>query len=186
MQDEQANNHERQVQVEPKDSQASAHKPGPEGLGGWLIVVGLGLVATLPMAAFEIWVTLPLLLDDPKGALNRLMMICGTECPGYIKPILMLNLATIIIGIGLHLWSIVLFFAKHLWFPKVFIGTSLLLMTVELLWLSVAWLTSAQGSGASIAGLALYDLAKLVVPTLIWVSYMLMSVRVANTFVRRW
>lgn len=151
-----------------------------QGLGGWLVLVGLG-VAFTPfrlMADLAEW-----------SALFDLRAWTGLAHPagtffhpsfGIVLPMVVLaNTALLLIS----LWQVVLFFGRHRLFPRVFIGflvTSLLAQGVDWGMLLAVPSLGEDGTGMEVSR----DLVRSMMTCVIWIPYVLQSRRVKNTFVR--
>ena len=149
-------------------------------LGGWLILVGLGVVfspvrllmTTLP--AYQ-----PLLQSDVWSALT------SEDSPAY-HPLwgpLLVGEITVNLGIFLaSLYLIYLFFTRHWLFPSFYIGivlTSLVFIPAD------AWLVSiVLQEQPMFDANTTRELVRTLIGALIWIPYMLMSERVKTTFVK--
>lgn len=150
-----------------------------EGLGGWLILVGISvvlspfetlIVVSVILTQFsktDIWTHLPIskiLVSHPFFSL-------------FILAVLLTILAFFIVSVYL----IYLFFRKKKLFPKVFIITSvsLLLYLVVAILLSKVLITTQKPSHDYFTTLVQAGL-----DSIIWVLYMLKSKRVKATFIR--
>jgi hypothetical protein len=152
---------------------------GPSGLGGWLVLVGIGLMVMPIRLAFLLLQTFPPLFRD---GVWEALTTPGTESYHALwGPLLIFELVGntlfIVVGIAM-LW---LFFQRSRRFPALFMAV----MVVNVLFVLVdAWLgtfvlpndpmfdpDTARGFGRALIAAA------------IWVPYMSGSKRVANTFV---
>ena len=152
---------------------------GPKGLGGWLILVAIGLIVTpIKLGLLMINTFVPLFKDGTMQALTT----PGSE---HYHP-----LWTLIVGyemVGNSLFALcfigltVLFFSRSRRFPRLYIVAVLA---------NLAFLLGDGLIGSQIPALASSDniesvgeIAKSLVACCIWVPYMLVSKRVKNTFV---
>jgi Protein of unknown function (DUF2569) len=160
---------------------SDTHEAGPAGLGGWLVLVGLGLVST-PISVFVFLLQNfpPLFSDGTWAALPT----PGSEtyhplwAPLFIFEIVG-NLAFVLTG----LWLLTLFFRRSNNFPTVFIW----FVSINVLFILVdAWLGSfVLPEEPMFDPATTQELARSVVSSAVWVPYMLSSKRVRNTFVVR-
>lgn len=166
--------------VSNRESVARTAKPnGPVGLGGWLVLLGIGLILApfkmfaeaLEMVSSDLLKSLLIkpefLADDPYWPFGY---------HPWWKPLLIFDLlgnAGIII---LSLILPVLFFRRSRHFPSVFIATGVIAVASILV---SAWLWS------SITGIPMfnYDAARALGSWCIWVPYLALSKRVQSTFV---
>lgn len=151
-----------------------------EGLGGWLILVGLGVVLS-PLRI--IGQTLPIYADVFSAEAWAALTTPGTE--DYIPFLSPYLIAEVSINVGLVLaWIFIafLFFSKKRAFPKWYIGT--LLFTLVFVLIDALALKLVAPDKPVFDGDTVKELARLLVTTLIWVPYMLVSERVKLTFVR--
>jgi hypothetical protein len=149
-------------------------------LGGWLILVGFGLCAAL------IWRPL-FVIQNWEGYFSttswQAVAIPGGERyhPMY-APALIFEVLGNIWLFGLNVLALCLYFAKRRIFPKVFI--TLLLATVAFVVLDEVLCYSLPGLTETKHGNSGRVLARSLIQTAIWCSYMLASKRVKATFVR--
>ena len=148
--------------------------PGPRGLGGWLVLVVLGLFSGLvsdvrtvtedylSMFTDGTWST----VTDPSGYSYHPVI-------GFVVLWEMAFYIAFVVVQGVLIW---LFFRKSVWFPKTYI------------WFLVAIIIFVISDTITLT--LLYDQAfslgiAWIIPSGIWISYMRVSKRVKNTFVRR-
>ena len=149
-----------------------------KGLGGWLILVGLGVVVapfrmlfnTLP--AYE-----PLLQSDIWHALT------SPDSAAYHPlwgPLLIGEIAVNSAIFLASLYLIYLFFAKHRWFPSAYIGIvmfSLVFIPAD------AWLVSiVLPEEPMFDPETTKEFVRTLIGAVIWIPYMLVSKRVKATF----
>lgn len=147
-----------------------------KGLGGWLILVGIGLIASIGLITYA---TVPLLsiLDSEVWAFltDYQPDIFNEKMKGMLWGMIIAN-AVLLAG---FLYLIYLFFKKHYLFPTAFIVIQIIAFIFALPYSYVANLLDPSDPApffdASFFRSALF--------TLIWITYMLKSVRVKNTFV---
>lgn len=151
-----------------------------QGLGGWLIIVSLGLIITP--------INLGVLLYRSGGPLlkNGLLQSLSSPTSQYYNPSLftLITAETFINGLLLILsiWLIVIFFLKKPAFPKLFIGvvTASLVYTIGDVWAASLVLPDEPVFDAD----TVKSLTQNTVRFLIWVPYMIVSKRVKATFVK--
>ena len=150
------------------------------GLKGWLLLVGLGVVlAPFRIAAVFFPTFIPLISEGTW----RVLVTPGHAAynPLWI-PLLALEF-TYNIGMMLAaVWLNALFFTKHRFFPRVYIALAalpLLILPLD------AWLVSLiLPENAVFDEQTVEELIRSLVACAIWIPYMLKSKRVAATFIR--
>jgi len=152
----------------------------PSGLGGWLILVGFGIVGgplMVVVALVKVW---PLF-----GAANwhDLTAQSGARySPGWQAYLIYVIVANIALIAGAILLGF-LFFQRRRRFPRVYIGFLLFIAAANIV--STILSSSVSVHGENSAGAApLQSLVQVFVQLGIWIPYMLTSKRVKNTFVR--
>jgi len=110
---------------------------GPKGLGGWLILVGLGVVIT-PFRLLAIYV--PLYLGIFKNGTWEALTTAGSESYHALwGPLLVGEILCNFGVIAVSIYMMYLYFAKHYLFPKFYIG----LIIFSLVFIPLdAWLVS--------------------------------------------
>lgn len=157
-----------------------AEEKNLEGLGGWLILVGLAIIIS-PFRIFA--TTFPIYSEIFSSGSWGTLTIPGSEAYDALwAPILLgeivINVALVLIWI----YIIFLFFTKKNEFPKWYIGA--------LVFTLVFMLVDALAIKAVVPDEPLFDpetgieLARIFVGTIIWIPYMLLSKRVKATFVK--
>lgn len=151
-----------------------------EGLGGWLILVGLGIIISPIRIAVQIYQIYSGIFSN--GSWTALTTP-GTETYNPLwAPILIGEVA---INGGLFLmWVFIafLFFSKKRVFPKFYIGILLFTLTFILL--------DALATRSVLPNVPIFDdetikaFGQSLIASLIWVPYMLVSKRVKATFVK--
>lgn len=155
---------------------ATTEQKNLAGLGGWLILVGVGVVLS-PLAMF-----LQMIQGYPplfSGGSWEALTTPGAESYHPLwGPVLITEVAA---NAGLLLARfllVYLFFAKKRAFPKWFIGITLfnmIFVVADMLAFRAIW-PDMEISGA--------DALSSIIPSLIWVIYMMRSKRVKATFVK--
>ena len=163
----------------PVREQASSDaKPEPEGLGGWLILVAIGLAATaVRITYFVLSTLLPIFTGDTWHDLTT----SGT--PAYHPlwgPLLVFEVCGNALVVALALTLLVLFFRKSPLFPT---------LAVVYLALNVVFVVGDYFMGGMIPAVAasndpdsMKEVVRSLVGAAIWIPYMLRSKRVKNTF----
>lgn len=151
-----------------------------EGLGGWLILVGLGLIIG-PLRMLYEYVPLYVgLFDDGTFAL---LSTPGTaDYTAYFAPLIYAEIALNTALVCAWLTAGVLFFTRRQLFPRLYIGI-LLFTPLFIVADAFAFLLVAPDEPVFDPATSL-ELMRAVIPALIWVPYMLVSKRVRATFVR--
>lgn len=150
-----------------------------KGLGGWLILVGIGVVvAPIRLLAFSIPTFKPIFED---GTWEALTTVGSKAYDPLWAPLLIGEISFNAIMIVATLCLIFLFFSKHYFFPKLYIGIAV----VSLIFIPFdAWLvTRIFPSEPMFDPDTTREFMRALIGTLIWVPYMLVSKRVKATFV---
>lgn len=163
--------------AENKDTAQTAE---PQGIGGWLILVAIGIV----MGPIVLLVTtLPLLFD--LLAIENWNVLTNPNSKSYIPYFVELvtgeMLANALMFIA-SLWLAVLFFTKHRWFARVYIVyvlVSALILVIDTYLVSIVLPDMPIWDEETVRGFFRSAIA-----ICIWVPYMLVSRRVKNTFIR--
>lgn len=153
----------------------------PDGLGGWLVLVGIGIVLTpLRILNNVLEAYLPVFTDGTWVSMTT------PGSPAYYP-----LLATTIVGevtfdLGMAVafgYLIYLFFAKDYRFPRFFIGVFLL----PLIFIPAdAWIVTSfvMPDKPMFDRETTFEFARVLITVMIWVPYMLLSKRVKATFVK--
>jgi hypothetical protein len=152
---------------------------GPKGLGGWLILVGLGVVLAPLMQIKSVyeWYWVPL----RDGQFFAWINPSSPDFVPYAKTLIITETVVNNLLILGSLWLVYLFFRKRRLFPTVYIAlmiASIVVMVVDPLVVKQVFSLAEAFDKESIR-----DLTKMIVSSLIWIPYMLLSSRVKNTFV---
>lgn len=174
MEDKQPLGENTQIQTSTQNAQDNLR-----GLGGWLILVGIGIVLgpiRLLLSLYkDFWVPLS------QGGFAELTTP-GTQ--SYIPWFYEIIVAETIVNVLIVLcsfWMIYLFFAKRRLFPKVFIG--LYAFSIFFMVADGAILATIFPAEIIFDAVFYTDTARLLIQSCVWVPYMLVSKRVKNTFV---
>lgn len=159
-----------------KKQKVASNKHVKAGLGGWLIIVGLGLILGLLLGIYGLWENL-----------NVLPIIDSVAISGF-KYIFYIETLVQVIYLVISIYLLNLFFKKRKNFPKYY-SLSLYSMICWALisYLMYASLPMTEIAHKEILGDILYeslrDLFKIFTSSMIWIIYMHKSKRVKATFV---
>lgn len=151
-----------------------------EGLGGWLLLVGLGIIIT----PLKIIVTLfPIYKEMFTNGLLQALTTPGTDAYNPIWATLVIGERTINGGLVLA-WIFIafLFFSKKKLFPKWYI--SILLFNVAFILIDTLAIQLVFPDEPAFDAETTKEIVRSLIAALIWVPYMLMSKRVKATFVK--
>jgi hypothetical protein len=153
--------------------------PSPVGLGGWLVLVGIGLfVAPISLAMFLLTTFTPSFQD---GTWEALTSPDGWAYHPLWAPLLIFEMVGNGVFILLGLYLLVLYFGRRSRFPKLYIAcvfANLVFIFVDA-WLGSFVLPDEPMFDVETAG----EIGKSLIAAAIWVPYMRVSKRVRNTFV---
>jgi len=147
-------------------------------IGGWLILVGLGVLLRPFYLLFSLY---PMYRDMFAPAQWEMLRTAGRMAYGPLFiPFIYVELIINILFLLAALYQIYLFVMRDHRFPKFFIIFMLLNLAFILL---DAWLGGMITEEPTFDPSTLQEIKRILIPSLIWVPYMLMSVRVKETFV---
>ena len=151
-----------------------------EGLGGWLILVAIGIV----FSPFRIIVELfPLYLDIFKDGYWEVLTTPGTDAYHVMwAPIILAEMSINVILVFVWLFVIFLFFTKKKMFPKWYIG--ILLFTLTFIFMDAFAVKVVAPHEPMFDDATVSEIIRTLLPCLIWIPYMLISKRVKATFIR--
>jgi len=150
------------------------------GLGGWLILIGLGLVFSLFRLVFLVIQTLNVFSLWKWQALTT---PGGISYQPAMAPVLIFELLGQLTTLTLCLFTLVLFFQKRRVFPRWFIG--MLVFNLIFIFLDAVAVKGLLHSSKPQTGITLTrNLTRAVIGCSIWIPYMCVSRRVKSTFVR--
>ena len=156
-------------------------EPEPEGLGGWLILVAVGLAWSLVLMLTQLWRDfLPLLLEDQWALLTS--PSSDTYHPLW-APLLIFEVVLIIAFVAASIVCLALFFRRSPHFPRIMIAyylATLVFVATDLFLSNFIPAVAAASNAATIR-----PLGQAIVTCAIWVPYMQRSRRVHNTFGER-
>ncbi len=170
---------------------AGPGRAGPEGLGGWLILVGLGLIGSPVQLGFELAKVYRPLMEE--GVWAELTVPGGLIYHSGWAPLLGGEIAFNASNILAQLFLMYLFFTRRRIFPNLFIGLALIRPVFIFLDAHLgAWVYNEAVAGLDLPVEPVFDpdtarsLALGLIYALVWVPYMIFSRRVKNAFIRPW
>lgn len=151
----------------------------PKGLGGWLILVGIGVVLNPITLIFQLYTLYYQAYLD--GTFTYLTDPSSSGYHPYWMPFLAFEIIGNLIILGVAVWLVYLYFSKHRRFPKtyIFLQVSSLIFLIADAWLITLILPDLGPMDPE----TLRDIGRAVGVVAIWVPYMLLSKRVKATFV---
>ena len=152
-----------------------------KGLGGWLILVGIGVViAPIRLLVTYIPMYKPIFED---GTWEALTSVNSSVYNPLWGPLLLGEIVYNSIMVAASIYLIYLFFSKHYLFPKLYIA----IVAVSLVFIPLdAWLVTKILPAEPIFGPeTTKEFMRVLIGGLIWVPYMLISKRVKATFVEK-
>ncbi len=152
-----------------------------KGLGGWLILVGFGRVVSVLQSFFIMFTMfIPLLTN---GTLKELSSPVSEAYSPLWIPTIYFEFGGNLIILGLHIALCVLFFMKKRLFPKLFIRTYIFMLAFAII--DAMILRYLQSTITfDINANSFVEIFQIFGVAVIWIPYMLKSVRVRNTFVQ--
>lgn len=149
------------------------------GLGGWLILVAIGLVVTPLRLLFLVgWTQRHIFSQDVWEAVT---LPGGAAYQEWLGPLIINEVAGNLAVLVLGCWALVLFFRRHRFFPRVFITMSVLgLVLVVCDAVAAHYLIT----GTDNTGDTWMEIGRSLMQVCVWVPYMLLSKRVKYTFTR--
>ena len=168
-----------QAPQSPAEDTANIPAEGPKGLGGWLILVCIGLCGSiLRLSLILVNTYLPIFVQNQWELFTT---------PGYEyyhplwRPLLLFEIAANLVILMLSGYLLYLFFTKSRRFPRFFIGWLLLGLFFVISDLFLSNLIPAVAGADKTESLR--EISRTIAYALIWIPYMLLSERVKNTFV---
>ena len=152
-----------------------------KGLGGWLILVGIGVVLSpIRILAFCVSTYAPIFSDGTWGALTTPSSEAYTP---YFGALLICEIVLNATFLVVSFYLIYLFFTKHYLFPKFFIAFIIFLLVFILL---DTWIVNLIFPEESMFDPeTAEEIGRILGAALIWIPYMLISKRVKATFVEK-
>ena len=159
------------------DPRALGHPKGiPSGLGGWLVVPAIGLIATPIATLYVLYTSLDALAADTWASLTTF----GRESYHALwAPILLFDLIAMLGTFVFGILLIFLFFSRRSSVPRIFICFQL--ATSATMLIDVAMINAIPQADP----VDMPQTIRTLLGSVIWIAYFLQSVRVRNTFVVR-
>lgn len=151
---------------------------GPSGLGGWLILVMIGMILTpIRLGTFIATTLVPLY----RNGTWEILTSPGSESYHPLwAPLLIFEFVVNLVFILACMALLGLFFTKSRRFPRMFI----IFIAANLIFLVVDYVLGGQIPAVAAEGpVGAVEIVRTLIAALIWVPYMLVSKRVKNTFV---
>lgn len=157
-----------------------AISPQPEGLGGWLALVGLGIVASPLKMIYELYNTY--LSVFAKGTWSLLTTPGAQSYNPAWGPLIIFEIAINVCLTALWIYIGYLYFSKKYRFKNWYIATLLITLLFPIIDFIATGILFPQLSkaGANEPGQTI----RLAIISGIWITYILKSERVRNTFVK--
>lgn len=152
-----------------------------KGLGGWLILVGIGVVISPIRLLVTFIPSYKPIFED--GTWEALTTVSSEVYDPLWGPLLIGEIAYNSIMVAASAYLIYLFFSKHYLFPKIYIA----IVTVSLVFIPLdAWLvTKVLPTEPMFDPETTKEFVRVLIVGIIWVPYMLISKRVKATFVEK-
>ncbi len=157
--------------------------PNPRGFGGWMIMLSLGLIFVFAHSLSRIW-TEYLPVFQPEN-LNVYTLPASEYFVPYISGLLFAELALSFLFSVALAFLLILLFKRSRYFPRLFVFTMLshliLLTAIALIFDAV----TADIQYPDEIGITEGEFYSSIYVTVVWGSYVLLSRRVYNTFLRK-
>lgn len=155
---------------------SEAKKTAKAGLGGWLALVGLGLIIALGYQAYNLVSYLPLFNES-------------FDIPGYL-PLLYIEFFASLFIVSAEAYLLYLYFKKNFKFPQYYITFLIavaIYVVLDHLWLAslVAPTATEQKVISDTLSNNFCEVTRTIVFSVIWISYMKKSKQVKATFINR-
>jgi hypothetical protein len=172
----------------PIDERSAAFAPGPRGLGGWLVLPIIGLVATCFLAIA--WMLANAIPIFQSGAWGNLTNSDSSLYLSWFAPTILFEIFVNAVLIVLPIFLLVLLFRKRSIVPRLLSGFyAFVLFTTALdaIVMITVGVSSIRDAGYFEAAQTMADetitaLVRAVLAAAIWIPYFLVSKRVKNTF----
>src|SRR5262245_7213396 len=153
---------------------------GPVGLGGWLVLVGLGLFLSPLFVVYRLWRDFVPIFRE--GSWEAITTPGNAAYNLWWGPLILAEAFINVVIIAVSILLLVLFFERSNRFPRLFVifyVSTVLIALLEGLALSlIPQATAAMGIAEPLRGIG-----PAMIGALIWWAYMVKSRRVKNTFV---
>ena len=168
-----------------KEEKNELHQSQYQGLGGWLVLVGIGLFLTVGSQRFGIYQSLSLFIDGTVYILST--PGSGAYIAGYTNALYFELVAEIVFLLG-AVYLIRLYFKKDKRFPNyymIFLGSFVVFIIIDCIILSLFSSSSLeiQQFLDELLSEQTMEIFQIIVSTIIWCSYMKVSKRVKATFI---
>jgi hypothetical protein len=161
------------------NDEATSQSRGPTGLGGWLILVALGLVGSVISGVIALSDDyLPMFRD---GTWEQLTTFGSAAYHSLWAPFLIGEIVWTVAAVGAQAGLVILLFQRSHRFPTFFIVVAVANLLLTIVDLGLSSLVPPPEPIFSVVNGEL--LAGPLAYALVWVPYMLVSERVKNTFV---
>ncbi|MEO2214525.1 DUF2569 domain-containing protein [Paenibacillus amylolyticus] len=161
--------------------QKTDYRPlGVSGLGGWLILIQIGLFVTVILLAVQLFQQI-----IPTFTTETWEMLTSKQSDYYHPlwgPVIIFEMVYNTLFLLFSVYTIFAFYSKKVILPRlmiIFYGLSLIVGIIDYLLLLQIPLAKELEDGSSIR-----EIAKSVITCAIWIPYFIKSERVHNTFVR--
>ncbi len=149
-------------------------------IGGWLILVGIGLLLKPFYLFFSLY---PLYREMFAAEQWEILRTAGRMAYGpFFIPFIYAELILNILVISATLYLICLFFRRDHRFPNYFIAFMLFNLLFVLL---DAWIGGILTEETIFDAVTLEKIKHIVIPSLIWIPYIRLSQRVKETFIKK-
>ena len=158
--------------------EAPLAREGLEGLGGWLALVGFGLIVSpLRLLIFTLQTYAPLVRD---GSLRAIATPQSPDFHPALAAIVVIQALANVFCFAFGIWLIVLFFQKSRRFPPRYVALAAFSVAIII---ADALALGSLGIGSPWDAETVREFSRSLITLLVWGPYMFMSKRVKNTFV---
>ncbi|AIQ70823.1 DUF2569 domain-containing protein [Paenibacillus graminis] len=170
-----------EVKVQQEQQESKVYIPhGPSGLGGWLVLVQIGLIATLFLVALQ-------LLNYNLPSFNPEYWDILTSKEGELyhplwAPLIIFEAASNVLLLLLCVFTLVLFYQKKALLPRMIILLYCINLLISVIDYTLSLNIPLINEMGGVNGIR--DLLRSLFTCIIWVAYFRKSERVANTFVQ--
>jgi|GEM_PF-306969 len=164
----------------PESVKTEGNHREPSGIGGWLILVAIGLIITCPRLGVFLYQTYVPLFQD--GTWETLTTPGSEQYHEFWAPLLIFELVGNLVFLVAYAVLVFLFFRESRFFPMAYISISLLNLCFVVLdaWFASFVLSDELMTEADTSK----EIMRSLMSVAIWVPYMMVSKRVRNTFIR--
>ncbi|RJE90260.1 DUF2569 domain-containing protein [Paenibacillus sp. 1011MAR3C5] len=167
--------------MEAKTQATQDNQPYPQlisGLGGWLVLIQIGLYVTMLMLIFQLMSTVNIFGD---GTWELFTDKSSMIYHSMWKPLILFEIIYNVLFFAFCIFILVCFYSKKAILPRlmiIYFGLSLLVGIVDYILLMQIPFARELEDGGSIR-----DMIRAAVTFLIWIPYFIRSVRVKHTFI---